>query len=154
MEGTFLSLVTVENSSSTAWTYLIHPTALFQSSTCSRKMTGRISQIRFFQGLLLQLELISTQSNMSSRHLEMNLAPPPPPLLPVPRCGNLQEKLECTTTDELTTAALVMDMACRMENPAQQLVLKRIKSTGNSSSSVTGISWVTFEQIVKQVRKT
>lgn len=74
MAGTFLSLVTVENSSSTAWAYLIHHAALFQSSTCSRKMTGRISQMWFSQGLLLQLKLISTQSKISSRHFEMNLA--------------------------------------------------------------------------------
>ena len=54
---------------------------------------------------------------MSSHHFKMNLAFPlfRLPLLPY---ANLQEKLDCITTDELTIGVLVMDRTHNSEEPA------------------------------------
>ena len=54
---------------------------------------------------------------MSSHHFKMNLAFPLFPL-PLPPYANLQEKLDCITTAELTTGVLVMDTTHNAEEPA------------------------------------
>lgn len=54
---------------------------------------------------------------MSPHHFKMNLAFPLFPL-PLPPYANLQEKLDCITTDELTTGVLVMDPTHNVEEQA------------------------------------